>query len=170
MYFQHLPNIVYKTPEGETILTKDIFVRAGFRSGNVSNLNLDSYYVEEGETPEIIADKLYGSPTYHWIILLVNNIVNTFEEWPRTQEEMVSYLNRKYGSGNLTAVHHYSITGSDPEIIVDYDAASIIDGTHTAVTNLDYETKLNEEKKQIYTLKPQYVGQFAKVYRRLVRS
>lgn len=169
MYFKSLPNIAYRTPEGKILLTKDIFIRTGFRASIANNLSLDAYYVRDGDTPEILADNIYGNSSYHWAILLVNNIVNPYEEWPKSNASLVEYVEGKYGTGNLQATHHYCITDSDPEIVVDFDAAKIADGTHTAVTNYDYELKINEEKRQIFLLKPAFIGEFAKQYRRLVR-
>lgn len=168
MYFKFLPNIAYPTPEGKTLLTKDIFIRTGFKSPLINNLSLDAYYVNDGETPEILADKIYGNPNYHWIILLVNNIVNPYEEWPRTNAALIDHINTKYGAGNIEGIHHYSIANTDPEIIVDYDAAKVTSGEHVAVTNFDYEVDLNESKRQIFLLKPAFAGEFAKQYRRLV--
>ena len=42
---------------------------------------LDQYEVQEGETPEIVADKHHGSVYYHWVILMTNGITDPFHDW-----------------------------------------------------------------------------------------
>lgn len=167
MYFKYLPNLVYTTSDNKNILVKDIFNRVGFRDGKVSSLNMDAYYLDDGETPEDLSNRVYGTPNYHWTILLVNNITNPYEEWPKSQQALVEYAERKYGANNLTALHHYIITGTD--LVVDYDAAKLTDGTYSEVTNMDYEVELNESKRHIFLVKNRFIGDFVKVFRRLVR-
>ena len=164
MYFKTLPNIVYKTPADKTFLAKDFFIRTGFKNNISNNLNMDAYYLDDGETAEQLATRVYGAPQYHWVIFLVNNIVNVHEEWPKSSNALIDYVTAKYGS--LDGIHHYRITGT--ETIVDYDAAAIANGTHEAVTNYDYELDLNESKRHIYLLKSRFIGEFVKTYRRLV--
>ena len=40
----------------------------------------DTYDVKNGETPEIIADKLYDDPKLHWIIMLINNVTDRYHD------------------------------------------------------------------------------------------
>ena len=167
MYFNLLPNIVYITPTGKQLVTKDIFRRVGLRKPNVSDLVLDRYYVLDGDTPDIVAAKLYSNPKYHWILFLVNNMINPYDEWPKSDNELKDYVNIKYGAGNSSAIHHYAIANSDPELIVDFDAVRIASGDDVAVTNFEYEYNLNQEKRQIKILRPNYVGDFVSQYKRL---
>jgi len=170
MYFKLLPSIVYPTPDGKQLVTKDIFKRVGLRKPTVSDLSLDNYYVLDGDTPDIVASKLYGNPKYHWILFLVNDMINPYDEWPRTDNELKDYVNRKYGSGNSGALHHYSVANSEPELVVDFDEAGVANGTIIEVTNYDYEYSLNQEKRQIKILRPKFVGDFVAQYKRLAAS
>ena len=43
-----------------------------------NTLLFDTYEVKEGETPESIAHKLYGDTELHWIVLMMNNVVDRF--------------------------------------------------------------------------------------------
>ena len=170
MYFKAMPTMVYRTPAGDDRIVRDIFKRVFYRGSITGQLSMDSYYVKNYETPEIIASKLYNNPQYHWIILMANNIVDIPKEWPKSPEVLDAYVTKKYGAGNEQAIHHYRITGSDPEVIVDYDAASVTAGTHESVTNYDYEIALNEDKKQIKILKKEFVAEFVIQYKRLMAS
>ena len=40
-----------------------------------------------GDTPEIIASKYYGDPEKHWIVLLANDIINPFFDFPLNYQE-----------------------------------------------------------------------------------
>ena len=96
MFFKAMPKISYKV-NGETINTKDIFQRVGLDPKLTSRAVLEAYYIKNGETPDIIANNVYGSSNYHWVLLLINDIVNVNEEWPKRQEEIFVYTESKYG-------------------------------------------------------------------------
>lgn len=161
-----MPKISYKTGD-KTILTKDIFRRVGLDRKKNNKLAVNSYYIKDGETPDMLANNFYGSAKYHWILLIVNDIVSVNEEWPKNQELLFTYTESKYGVGNASLDHHYRLT-SDISIIVDHDAAAITAGTIEAVSNLDYELQLNEEKRQIFVLKPEFLAEFIVSYKSLM--
>jgi hypothetical protein len=166
MFFKAMPKISYKTGD-KTILTKDIFRRVGLDRKKNNKLAVNAYYIKDGETPDMLANNFYGSSKYHWILLIVNDIVSVNEEWPKNQELMFTYTESKYGIGNASLDHHYRLT-SDISIIVDHDADAITDGTIEAVSNLDYELQLNEEKRQIFVLKPEFLAEFIVSYKSLM--
>ena len=161
-----MPKISYKV-NGETVNTKDIFQRVGLDRKLTSRAALEAYYVKNGETPDIIANNLYGSSNYHWIILTVNDIVNTNEEWPKRQEEIFAYTESKYGSGNSGKDHHYRLA-DDITIMVDYDSVGIANGSIEAVSNIDYEVDQNEKKRQIFILRTEFLSSFITQYKSLM--
>jgi hypothetical protein len=77
----------------------------------VENVSLFyDYQVKDGETPEIIADKLYGDPKRHWIVLLFNKLYNPYYEFPLITEQLNDYIIAKYGqtlAQSQTTIHHY---------------------------------------------------------------
>jgi len=168
MFFKAMPTIGYKV-DGKTVSTKDIFRRVGLDRKYNNRLALDSYYVRDGETPDIVANNVYGSSNYHWVILTVNNIVNPYEEWPRKEAELFDYTESKYGVGNALLDHHYRLT-SNTDIIVDYDSTKIADGDIEAVSNYDFELDLNQSKRQIYLLKTDYLAGFVTNYKKLMAN
>ena len=78
MYFANFPSIVYDaTGNFDFKVVTNLLRRVALRQKVRDNtLIFDTYDVGNGETPEILADKLYGESELHWIILLLNNIVN----------------------------------------------------------------------------------------------
>ena len=82
MYFKQFPTIPYDSKgTGEFKSVKNLLRRVGIRAKVKTNSMLfDTYDVRNGETPESLADKLYGDSEYHWIIMLVNDITDRYHE------------------------------------------------------------------------------------------
>jgi hypothetical protein len=56
------------------------------------------YTVKDGDTPEILAEKVYGSPEAHWLILYANNIVDPQFDWPLNATNFNRFVVDKYRS------------------------------------------------------------------------
>jgi hypothetical protein len=151
MYFENFPKFAYDfdiNGERKVLIVSDITRNVRFRKEILSNLTLyDEYDIKEGETPEIIAEKLYGNSQYHWIVMLVNGRYDYIKDFPLTYTALTQYITDKYGVGNESDIHHYEnsmgyVVNSD-----DPDAES--------VSNTAYEEKLNESKRRIKVISPQ---------------
>ena len=96
-----------------------------------------------------------------------NNITNPRTEWPKSYQDLVKYVDDKYGSGNSTSVHHYEdkTTG----LVVDWDAAKVASGEYLEITNFVYENDLNDKKKQIFLLNKRYVRDIIQQFKQLVK-
>jgi len=81
---------------------------------------------------------------------------------------LVAYVDNKYGSENRTDVHHY-VMDEDKDVIVDWDSTLVADGSYLAVTNLEYETDLNDKKRQIQLLDKVFLTDIITQYKRLVK-
>ena len=147
MYFENFPLIPYDSVgNGNFKLVTNLLKRVAVRSKVKINASYyDTYDVKEGETPEMIADKLYDDPELHWVILLLNDITDRYHQWPKNQNQFLAYVNDKYS--NVDSTHHYEISqvSGDTTIKIDigtdntdYPAASI-------VTNFEYEEDQKEK-------------------------
>ncbi len=101
MYFSNFPTIVYDFKiNGKTdykVIT-DITRNVRFRKRVLENIAIyDEYDIQDGETPEIISEKVYGTPFYHWIIMIVNQRYDYINDFPLTQREIDSLVENKYG-------------------------------------------------------------------------
>lgn len=103
--------------------------------------NIAAYYeydIREGETPEILADRVYGDPEAYWIILYANDIYDPQYDWPMNGDTFEKYIIGKYGSISQAkaTIHHYEkIIGrrvNDSETI--YIDRQVVD--YTASNNL----------------------------------
>ena len=175
-FFSQFPKIDYNLSgiNGNTDNVTDIFRRVKIRSKIADNVSLlDKYDVSEGEKPEDVAYKIYGDADYFWVVTLVNNIVNRYYDWPLPEFVFQQYLKDKYS--NPDAIHHYEVTqqsgkqaGEGPadyshliEVNSDYPGAQ-------SVSNTEYERRLQDKKRQIKLLQPNYLNNFIDEFRLLI--
>lgn len=117
MYFKQFPKILYDFPfkagedTGLQVLT-DITTNVRVRKEILENITLyDEYDIKEGETPEIIAEKVYGNPELHWVIMLVNQRYDYLKDYPMASDELYNFCIDTYGADGLDRVHHYEKDG-----------------------------------------------------------
>ena len=104
MFFSLIPDIEYdvkpiKFPytKSDFITAKNFFRRFEINSNMFSyTTTFDKYAVLEGETPEQLADKMYGDPFLDWVILITNNVINPLFDWPRTDNAVRKYCEKTY--------------------------------------------------------------------------
>ena len=169
-YFINFPTTLYD-PHGignqklATNLLKRVRIRTNMKKEFIL---LDPYDVQEGETPEIVADKHHGSPYYHWVVMILNGISHPIHDWPKTTREMQLYLKQKYGlAAGQDSVHHYEIAQSSGDTT---EMIEVPEGTSgaIAVTNWTYEWNLNETKRSIDLLRNNYLGMFVEEFQQLI--
>ena len=193
-YFQELPNISYpsllptRNKIEDRVAVKNIFKRSKLRTDvDQAITGFDYYYVQDQQRPDVLAQQLYGDSELDWVILTANNITNIRDQWPLNNNDLHAYMLEKYGSEqNILGIHHYETR----QILDEYNRVVMPAGlevdedftfkyknyTNTivtvnpvvAVTNYDYENKLNENKRQIRILKPQYLGAFISEHRQIM--
>ena len=170
MYFTNFPVIPYDSVGDYNFkIVTNLLKRVVVRSKVKANTSLyDTYDVKEGETPEILADKLYGDPELHWVILLFNDITDVYHQWPQNQNQFLACINDKYS--NVDATHHYEIsqTSGDTTIKIDIGTDNTDYPTASIVTNYEYEEALQDEKRKIRLLDPAYVDRFVSEYEKLM--
>lgn len=105
MYFSRFPQLLhlakvpkYREQRSEYLLT-DITANVRFRKEILEKITLFDYYIiKEGETPEIVSEKMYDSPMYHWVLMLLNNMYDYRNDWPMTAAALDKYIEEKYGT------------------------------------------------------------------------
>lgn len=111
-YFNYFPTTYYTNSDSSTALDTVTNIIARFAFENELKENTSIFYpydVQDGETPEMIANKYYGSPEKHWIILLFNDIIDPQYDWPLDQRTLIKYINDKYADNG--ARHSPYLTG-----------------------------------------------------------
>jgi len=177
LFFEQFPKIAYDISGNKNFkLVTDIFRRIKIRSNIADNVSLYSTYdVPSGETPETTSFKHFGTTDYHWIILLTNNITDRYYGWPLSEQDFEAYVTSKYD--NPSAVHHYEKTQSSGSQTsngpFDYSHKIEVNSTEVgaeAVSNYEYERRLQDEKRNIKLLDPNYLPLFLEEFEKLVRE
>ena len=181
-YFRELPNLEYQSPfvtriySQQYILVKNLFRRVKLREDLQDVFTIfDKYQIQDGDRPDTIAEKFYDKTDLDWVVLLSAGIVHIRDQWPLSSYQLYNYAENKYGN-DLNAVHHYEtlqVLDSQGRLIL--PAGKTVSSNFTipnplniaqqispiaGVTNYEYETKKNEEKRGIYILKRVYLQQY----------
>ena len=186
-YFSNLTEFIYVNrtkdgrSEGDYSVVKNFFKRARLRDDIFQDLTFFTKFTVAGDDrPDNVANTVYDDPTLDWVILLSNNIVNVQSEWPLGQAAFNTYITEKYGDETTlySGIHHYEsreVQANDGTIIIpsgqrvsigqsvsffDEDSSQQIVRTDVAmpITNYAFEEKLNDEKRNIFVLKPIYLN------------
>jgi len=176
-YFNEFPVINYNLSgvNGNTKEITDIWRRVKVRSKIANNVALfDKFDVPEGDSPETVAYKVYGDAEYFWVVTLMNNIVNRYYDWPLDEYSFQQYVSDKYA--NPDAIHHYEITqssgrqtGDGPSDYTHKVECNATEPGAESVSNIEYERRLQDEKRQIRILLPTYLPTFEDEFIKLIR-
>jgi hypothetical protein len=174
-YFEQFPKIAYDVLGTDDFkLTPDIFRRVKTRSKILNNVVLlDDYDIQEGDSPETVAFKAYGDAKYFFVVCLVNNIVNRYYDWPLDEYNFQQFVKDKYD--NAESIHHYEkiqssgkLKGDGPS---DYSHMVEVNSTELgagAVSNIEYERRLQDKKRTIKMLEPQYLNAFVTEFKKMI--
>ena len=194
-YFRELPNLEYQSflsdsnSSDQYLIVKNLFRRVKLRDDlqNVFTV-FDKYQIPDGSRPELVAQELYGSTQYDWVVIVSAGITRLRDQWPLSDRQVYDYAESIYGD-QLNAIHHYETTevrDSEDRLILpagqvvdaDFKVSYYDDGTLytndatrlrddviripdpiVGVSNYEYEVRKNNDKRGIYVLKPRYLQQ-----------
>lgn len=92
MYFDKFPQIDYDfhTEDGSiTLRVQDIFRRVKLKRETLDDTsNFLFHVIEDGDTPDSVALKLYNDSAFWWVILLSNDIINVENQWAKSTIEL----------------------------------------------------------------------------------
>ena len=193
-FFRELPNIEYLSPLADRdssldyIKVKNLFRRVKVRDDLKKYFTVfDRITIKDGARPDQVADKVYGNAELDWVVLITAGIINVNNEWPLSSYELYNYSLEKYGALLNATKHYETIEVRDQKNrlilpkgkIVDSDFSipdpsnPLTDLTGNAIrigiSYYEYETRLNERKRQIDLLKPRYLDQFLKDMRKIMK-
>jgi hypothetical protein len=99
-FFESFPLISYTLDDSDsTQVVADIFRRAILSKEFLDN---NSYFetvdVLDGETPEELSFRYYGTQNLHWLILMTNSIIDPRFNWPLSGDDLYKLVVSKYGT------------------------------------------------------------------------
>jgi len=181
-YFRELPNLLYpsflpnKKSSLDYISVKNVFRRVKVRDDLYSNFVIfQKYEIPEGARPDNVSEELFGTPNLDWVVLTVAGIINVRNEWPLSNHDLYNYVENKYGN-SLNSTRFFETTevkNADGKLIL--PKGKVVDSNFTipnptnpsatlnpvvGISNFVYETRLNEEKRNINVLREEYLSEF----------
>ena len=181
-YFRELPNLRYpsflpnKSSSLDFVEVKNLFRRAKMRDDLQNNFTIfNKYEIPMGARPDTVAEDLYGSAQFDWVILTVAGIINVRNEWPLNPRDLYDYSLDKYGDA-LNSTRYFQTTEvKDNNGRLVLPKGKVVDSNFTipkpgtpnatlnpvvGVSNYDYETIQNDKKSRIFVLREEYLQEF----------
>ncbi len=195
-YFRNFPKTFYlKDTSNNLDLVTNITSRFSFEKEFRENTAVFyKYEIQDSDTPEIIASKVYGSPERHWIILMMNEKLDPQFDWPLSNRTLNRYIEKKYISNaspgqtglfwaqnnnhsyykiekrttlstntsietkvQISASEYANLTSTSTNTTLNDGSVIQVDILRNVLTYYQYELELNEEKRTINILKPEFV-------------
>tara|TARA_B100000686_G_scaffold81029_1_gene87501 strand:- start:109 stop:756 length:648 start_codon:yes stop_codon:yes gene_type:complete len=189
-YFRELPNLLYpsflkdKNSSLDYLEVKNMFRRVKLRDDLQTSFTMfDKYEIPEGYRPEVVAEEVYGSPEFDWVVIITAGIINIRDEWPLNNRDLYEYSSGKYGT-DLNGIRYYETTEvKDANGCLILPKGKAVDSNFTipkpgeptatlnpvsGVSNYDYETRLNDEKRSINLLRQGYLQEFVNDMRKIM--
>ena len=181
-FFRELPNLLYpsflpeKTSSLDFVEVKNIFRRVKLRDDLQNNFTIfNRYQIPMNARPDTVAEDLYGSPQFDWVVLTTAGILNVRNEWPLNDRDLYDYSLDKYGE-SLNSVKFFETTEvKDTSSRMILPKGKVVDSNFTipkpgeptatlnpvvGISNYEYETRLNDKKRSIFVLREEYLQQF----------
>jgi hypothetical protein len=185
-YFQRVPdfNYVSRLPDskiGDYIRVKNLFKKGKLREDIFQNLVFfEKYKIVGDDRPDNVAFEIYDDSSLDWLVLLSNNVLNVQSEWPLPQTDFDRFVLDKYGDYDTlyNGIHHYETTEvKNTQGVTIVPAGLQVDSSYSVsyydfftdlqvttgnlaipVTNYEYEEKVENDKRNIFILKPRYLN------------
>jgi hypothetical protein len=185
-YFQRVPDLNYvsRLPDakiGDYVRVKNLFKKGKLREDIFQNVAFfEKYKILGDDRPDNVAFEVYDDASLDWVVLLSNNVLNIQSEWPLPQTDFDRFVLDKYGDYNTlyNGIHHYEteeVKNSQGVTIV--HAGLQVDSSYSVsyydfftdqqittgnisipVTNYEYEEKIDDNKRNIFLLKPRFLN------------
>ena len=189
-YFRELPNLRYpsflqeKGSSFDYVEAKNLFRRTKLRDDLQNNFTIfDKYEIVEGMRPDNVAQELYESDQFDWVVLLVAGITNVRNEWPLSNRDLYHYALDKYGDSLNSNMFFETIEVKDSSGRLILPKGKVVDQNFTipkpgapnatinpvvGISNFEYETRINDEKRNIFVLRLEYLQEFVNDFRELM--
>ena len=159
-YFSRFATKAFQAHDKVTYAVTDIITAIQIPEQILADRNLYfTYRMEDGETPEMVSYRIYKSTAYHWVIMAINRRYDVWEDFPKSD-----YIIRKriVESGfEPDAIHHYE---KDSRWVDQFEPLA------ASITHIEYQYQLNEEKRIIRVLKPEFLSEFVDFFFKLIES
>lgn len=102
-FFLNHPVVPYRFgTDGQIALFNDLTVYIDLIDQIKDNITFyENYHILDGDRPDVLSQKLYGSPDYHWIFFLLNDHIRE-QGWPLPDRDLRSYVENTHPNRVVT--------------------------------------------------------------------
>ena len=125
MYFKGFPTLTYEFQDGVVREFKNLSIRPNIVDRYFDEVsNLQEYEIQDGDTPEIVAFKVYNNVNYHWIVLLSSQKLNVFTQWNKTTTQFDEYLKEKYRIGYDSEGQPVTLSDTEVQEVLEFTGST----------------------------------------------
>ena len=174
-YFSYFPSVEHDLKQNGTFVTVTNILKRFKIHDDVRDLTeiFYPYQLQDGDRPDVVAEKYYGNANYAWLVLFSNNIVDPVKEWPLYGTDFRNYLVTKYGSiesANTTVKKRYKVLSAAfrkidgtviPKRRLEIDETTyntLSEADRELQTAYEYEVEVNDDKRKIHLLDSSYLS------------
>tara|TARA_B100000575_G_scaffold294348_1_gene309688 strand:- start:1704 stop:2486 length:783 start_codon:yes stop_codon:yes gene_type:complete len=98
-FFKQFPQIQYDFKRDGILQNMvDIYRSVRPLPSFLDNISAYKFYnVVNGERPDIVSGRIYGTSQFYWTFFVVNeHLHDGYRSWPLSQESLLSYINKQY--------------------------------------------------------------------------
>ena len=121
------------------------------------------YEIQEGEAPDHVAFNYYDDQSYAWLVLLSNQIIDPYFQWPLSVYDFDQWIKKKYGSiatAQATTIHCEHKTKN---LTVAPDSLTVSNGVsssdYDAIDAYTYWDRINENRRHIKLINRNFIPQ-----------
>ena len=174
-YFSYFPTVKHDLKQDGSIVTVTNILKR-FKIHDDVREQTEIFYpyqLQDGDRPDVVAEKYYGNANYAWLVLFSNNIVDPVKEWPLYGTDFTNYLKSKYGSielANTTTKKRYKVLSAAfkkidgtviPKRRVEIDETTfntLSEADKEFQTAYEYEVEVNDDKRKIHLIDVAYLS------------
>ena len=174
-YFSYFPSVEHDLKQNGTFVTVTNILKRFKIHDDVRDLTevFYPYQLQDGDRPDVVAEKYYGNANYAWLVLFSNNIVDPVKEWPLYGTDFRNYLVTKYGSiesANTTVKKRYKVLSAAfrkiDGTVIPKRRLEIDETTYNTLSETDkefqtayeYEVEVNDDKRKIHLIDSSYLS------------
>ena len=174
-YFSYFPTVEHDLKQdGSAITVTNILKRFKIHDDVREQTEIFyPYQLQDGDRPDVVAEKYYGNANYAWLVLFSNNIVDPVKEWPLYGTDFRNYLVTKYGSiesANTTVKKRYKVLSAAfrkidgtviPKRRLEIDETTfntLSEADKELQTAYEYEVEVNDDKRKIHLIDSSYLS------------
>jgi hypothetical protein len=133
-FFQQFPTTVYDINlDGVQDEVVDIFRYVDVKDADITDLATYTWYdIKDGERPDVVSQKLYGTPKYYWTFFVINDTLkHGLEDWPLSHSEIEKFLEYNFDKTSYLKLK----TGVEPFLSETFVYSPSGDGTYQYEVN-----------------------------------